>query len=459
MDIKDVEITIGSDPEFAILCGDSIENALEILSILLEEQYNCTEYHEDDLISYFCTTDIGCDGSRIIGELRPAFSVDPVEHFKNITILIKKLYNRIYKTNVCKSNEKVSIVSGGYVNNRPLGGHIHIGFKSNKYWLYNFLKNGLTYNSIPTVDLSIDKIFSYVLSFYSGIPLFLTENIEQAIERRKKYGKFGEYREKEDYGIEWRMLSSWIVSPEIAISTLVLSYVIADEIYNTIINNLKDLENNVRIELKNKYASNIENIIINEIKCAQKRYKDYDYSINLDKNINDLELNSLSNIISDNVFNYLYLGDYIREFMLNFYDVTDIKYHRLTNKIIINDISRRIYSSFDDITEKVVSDILTRGSVINYLYSDQYVYNIVKEFNENVENLNRIVEENIRQELLYNFVSYLRYLVKDIIYPHVKQFRLYNKYKEYIDMIFNMIKHRETWTTDDIMPRWKQLWT
>ncbi|MBU0777682.1 hypothetical protein KKF82_05450, partial [Patescibacteria group bacterium] len=47
MQPEDINITIGSDPEFVIMCGDKIENALEIFTRLQEPDYCCECPHPD----------------------------------------------------------------------------------------------------------------------------------------------------------------------------------------------------------------------------------------------------------------------------------------------------------------------------------------------------------------------------------------------------------------------------
>jgi len=41
--------------------------------------------------SYFCTTELGCDGQSALGEMRPKEGNDPIEHFNEILKLMKKL--------------------------------------------------------------------------------------------------------------------------------------------------------------------------------------------------------------------------------------------------------------------------------------------------------------------------------------------------------------------------------
>ena len=318
--MDNIELTIGSDPEFVIMCGDSIENALEIfqkvfpnvgcsstpdidiLPTLETNQYYARDEYEylqtalcdmeiehiknyyDEILknhyfegehqafdaaniimdyyekegypswneipkiiriaiinrteeelelnlneyigTNFCTTKLGCDGQSALGEMRPKHGNNPIEHFNEILELMEQLNDLLVPEIVCYEDE-LQVKAGAYQGSRDfekflLGGHIHLGFKA---------------------DISIDSLGQY-LSFFCGIPLTLitdTENLyyfEMNMEsernirhKRKQYGEYGGYREK-PYGIEFRMPSSWLVSPQITIGALSLAYIVAYEFIN-----------------------------------------------------------------------------------------------------------------------------------------------------------------------------------------------------------------------------------
>ena len=302
--MNNINLTIGSDPEFVIMCGGSVENALEIfqkvgdmeceyersgtdkvdiehiyntdrfayldyamsnmdfeylkdmydkilknhpvaniaqassvimdyytrkncpvwnelpiqvqfmIKSLIEEEYMETMAMRNE--SYFCTTEIGCDGQSALGELRPKYGNNPIEHFNEILKLIKEMNDLLEPEIVCY-DEELQIKAGAYQGDREfetfqLGGHIHLGFDK-------------------TILLS--SIGEY-LSFFCGIPLTLITDTEGKFYECKserdmrhwigQYGQYGSYREK-DYGIEFRMPSSWLVSPQITIGALSLAYV------------------------------------------------------------------------------------------------------------------------------------------------------------------------------------------------------------------------------------------
>lgn len=330
--MEDNNITIGSDPEFVIMCGDSVSNALEIFSKVFKEDLSCIEPEEpdeDDLINFydqnpahhlnealnntgikyliniyeeianetfvklfkqydynnkqntyklyltlnidqqikfdnylideilnfkskvgfninalpdkikekilenisdnweydfspdsddyakhFCSAEIGCDGYSVTGEMRPRFGNDPIEHFNEILKLIKELSEALEPEIVCYGKElqiKAGTVQGLEWGEETilLGGHIHIGYDVRQ-------------------KVYIAKYLGLMLSIFVGIPLTLIEKPDEIHKRHKIYGKFNDIKPKE-YGLEFRMPSSWLVSPEITIGALSLTYVVADE--------------------------------------------------------------------------------------------------------------------------------------------------------------------------------------------------------------------------------------
>jgi hypothetical protein len=165
---------------------------------------------------YLCEIEIGCDGNETIGELRPVYEYTPEAHFNNILKLIKDINNIMTSEEVCYDNLDLSVVAGtGYDIGKMLGGHIHIGYDPYKV----------------EEDIEIDnKVVSYVLSVFAGTPLMLIEKKEERLYRcRNCYGCFRDYDDT-TYGLEWRMPSSWLVSPEITMGALTLTYTVAYEI-------------------------------------------------------------------------------------------------------------------------------------------------------------------------------------------------------------------------------------
>lgn len=230
------DICIGSDPEFTIADRNSImipaseffkgckscnpcENCemkrcdeecssyygdrddCEYCSSCRSDPQDCERCEEctEDLLS----TPIGIDGYHVIGELRPTESTDPLEHHKNIQELI-------YEIDLPKDYK---LFAGTVFDANAMGGHIHIGYPTiNDHWR-----------------------FANYLSKYCGIPLRKIEDPNELKFRGSTeygYGAFNSYEIKE-YGLEFRMPASWLVSSEIAKSALCLAYVVASEYLNS----------------------------------------------------------------------------------------------------------------------------------------------------------------------------------------------------------------------------------
>lgn len=103
--------------------------------------------------------------------------------------------NSIYKKS---SGLKISEVDPTEYRVRAAGGHIHIGFNGNAS-----LKNAIVKNTDKVVE---------ILDLICGNTCVLIDRDEGNIERRKVYGKAGEYR-LPPHGLEYRTLSNfWLTS-------------------------------------------------------------------------------------------------------------------------------------------------------------------------------------------------------------------------------------------------------
>lgn len=189
-------------------------------AIIESYEVDCSSCQEGE--SYFCTTEIGCDGQSALGELRPKHGNDPIEHFNEILKLMEELNDLLSPEIICYGDEQLQVKAGA-VQGQPegeefqLGGHIHLGLDKN---------------------ISVPYLGDY-LSFFCGIPLTLVTdtkekydlgNISERDVRHKKgqYGEYGNYRTA-PHGIEFRMPSSWLVSPQVTIGALSLAYVVGNE--------------------------------------------------------------------------------------------------------------------------------------------------------------------------------------------------------------------------------------
>jgi hypothetical protein len=186
-----VEDTIvGADPEFLLMNGDgTIKYAAEIEGF----------HHSDEL---------GSDGPW--AEIRPTPDVDVQSFIKNIQNILRHHKNT-------KLIQKYSWMGGCYYHGSreggserswPLGGHIHIGTPS---------KLARAIDSFG--DLYRTAVFSClnkVLDEYVSIPMIKIDGVEDAVKRRKSYGRYGDFRT--DYGrLEYRALSGeWLTHPKMA---------------------------------------------------------------------------------------------------------------------------------------------------------------------------------------------------------------------------------------------------
>lgn len=181
---------IGADPEFLLMNGDgTIKYAAEIEG-----------FHHSDVL--------GSDGPW--AEIRPTPDIDVKGFIKNIQDILRHHKNT-------KLIQKYSWIGGCYYQglregsderNWPLGGHIHIGTPS---------KLARAIDSFG--DLYKTAVFAClnkVLDEYVSIPMIRVDGIENAINRRKLYGNYGDLRT--DYGrLEYRALSGeWLTHPKMA---------------------------------------------------------------------------------------------------------------------------------------------------------------------------------------------------------------------------------------------------
>lgn len=255
------KITIGSDPEFIIVnkcgclvpayeffanckdcnpcieCGKDKETIsmcegcyddCDNCSICNTEPGNCATC--EDCRESLMWKEIGTDGCDDVGELRPTYAFDPIEHHRNIAGLIHSI----------QLPEGYKLLAGTIQETAPLGGHIHIGLEEIN-------------------DCVNEEELARYMSFYCGIPLKRIER-KTDLERRglneERYGYFGGY-EINDWGMEFRMPASWLVTSKIAKAALCLAYVVANEY----IENPKDIDVSNKEYREWLAKDNINNII------------------------------------------------------------------------------------------------------------------------------------------------------------------------------------------------------
>lgn len=129
---------------------------------------------------------------------------------------------------------------------RTSGGHLHIGSIGDEILL----------------DPIIKPLFVYMLDLFLGLTSVAIDNDLSQVDRRKVFGKAGSFRPK-NYGIEYRVLSSWwIGKPEYT----ALVYSLTDFVYNEMIE--KIWEKFWTITIDDKISYNCFGYDVNLIKDA-----------------------------------------------------------------------------------------------------------------------------------------------------------------------------------------------
>jgi len=132
---------------------------------------------------------MGLDGNEEIAELRPGFCTSPIDLTAKIRTVLEYGHEQ---------NPDLEMYAGHYVDDYPIGGHIHLGVEA-------------TLDIIDGLDI--------VLSSLSNV----IDDEEQVIQRRESgYGKKKSYRNK-SYGLEYRTPGSFLLSPTIALVTFTLA--------------------------------------------------------------------------------------------------------------------------------------------------------------------------------------------------------------------------------------------
>lgn len=174
---------MGADPEFII------KNSA---GIIYSDSYDLGHGNE-----------FGEDGSGIPFELRPKPAYTPEGLVKNIKEAMQE--------GSLKQISTAKWQAGSFYRNTsediPIGGHIHFGTKG---------------------IISPAKLIKF-LDIYLGIPVSRITNEDGKRNRRESgYGEYGDYRVQK-WGVEYRTLSSWLISPQIAKAVLSLAKVAAYE--------------------------------------------------------------------------------------------------------------------------------------------------------------------------------------------------------------------------------------
>ncbi len=185
------KITIGCDPEYGLVKDGRL--------IMPNEAVH------DTVGGTF-----GIDGSGRVAELRPPYASSPAILTKNI----KKVLQDGIEVNPGVLTFKMK--AGSSVVNEPIGGHIHFGNPSLRK---------------PEVARRLAEALDKTVSILT----LMVEDQDEALSRRvgTTYGQpfTGNYRDQA-WGMEYRVLPSWLTTPEECEAVLSLSYIVAHEFHD-----------------------------------------------------------------------------------------------------------------------------------------------------------------------------------------------------------------------------------
>lgn len=174
--------SIGSDPEFMLVARRNVIPA-HIL------------YHGQQ---------IGHDGCRAVGELRPDYAYEPEQHFQNIQTLLSRINSHLPNS--------IEMRAGSAYSRYSLGGHVHIG---------RFATEAKT-ETVP-------QWFLTALDYFVGAPLILNCRPVSLNKRLNSgYGWLSSYR-PQPWGLEYRTPSSWLVDPVACKAVLALTKMVAQQ--------------------------------------------------------------------------------------------------------------------------------------------------------------------------------------------------------------------------------------
>ncbi len=202
--MSNADFTVGTDPEIVLVKPD--RTLLKVRGVIPERGQ------------------FGVDGHGYIAELRPEPAIFPKDLTANLRSAFGTQYHKL---------KEYRWQAGPWILDKPLGGHIHFG-------------------------LPLEESHSVALEKLMSIVLGLIEPFTQAKQRRTfpfyhntPYGLLGDIRTK-PYGWEWRVPSSFIVSPGITTAVFALCKAF---IFEEIVNgkfSYSNLPINIKQELKFK---------------------------------------------------------------------------------------------------------------------------------------------------------------------------------------------------------------
>lgn len=140
--------------------------------------------------NYFkSNSSFGLDGCESVAELRPGFSESPIDLTAKIKIILEYGHEKA---------PDMEFYAGHYVDEYPLGGHIHLG--------------------LPPDNSLIDSLDTVLYSLSNCID----DKNQRTKRERSGYGKRRAYR-RQPHGCEYRTPGSWLLSPSVTLVTLTLA--------------------------------------------------------------------------------------------------------------------------------------------------------------------------------------------------------------------------------------------
>lgn len=156
----------------------------------------------------------GTDGCSTLAEIRPTYAVEPDKLVQNML--------RTFKT-TARNKPIITLYkwrAGSFVGSYPIGAHIHIGVKAEE--------GDVDYRLLQSLMDKRDQLVR-VFDRYLAVPVMFLEVSAEANKRKRSYGQLSGSR-AQAWGIEYRTLPSFIVSPAVTLGILCMAKTLADEV-------------------------------------------------------------------------------------------------------------------------------------------------------------------------------------------------------------------------------------
>lgn len=254
---KEFPFRLGADPEFSILLKENRIPADKILQILFKKE-KISNSGEGYKIKN--AGELGWDGHRITGEIRPSPAYSPQKLVENIGELFEAMTKKTQLLEMSTNSDKA-----------PVGGHIHFELPKN----------------LERQAAKIQNIHKKMALFY--IPIMIGEDLVNSKLRIKHgYGKLDDYTTQqtpdgENYTYEFRCPNAeWITTPKIAQATIAYLATVFNEIikHPKKIKNAKDImiQNEKQITALQELALTRYTLITKSILSKTKKYiKTFEY--------------------------------------------------------------------------------------------------------------------------------------------------------------------------------------